>query len=161
MLIRRADDLTTAHAWRATTVVALVKGRRSSEFVLELYNRIVTSFLSEYSQLVRQPVPDSERDELFETVGEFGSFVLDLWSHKYHMKYVGLQDLLSKEYPIDESSVEHAKGQGEQSGPIEAESVVVVVQPLVIGYGTPDGKDYERSRVWSKAAVWVSNRPAD
>ena len=155
MLLTSVDDLETAHTWRATTVASLVKGRQSSKFALELYRLIVTNFLGEYSKLVCQPVPDADIEELLETVSQFGRFVLDLWSHKHHVKYLGLRELLRTEYPADESSAEHAKGQREQSGPIEAPSVVVVVQPLIIGSGTPEGKDYDCSRVWSRLKVRI------
>jgi len=99
--------------------------------------------------LIRPDLPDEEKTELLQIVRGFGKFILELWSHKYHVGRFGLRHFAEKEYSIDNGRMELAKGlgEGEQSDRLEGRPIVVAVQPLIVGYGTPDGKNYETGRM--------------
>ncbi len=107
---------------------------------------------------MRPDVPQAAKDELLAIVTAFGNFAIELWSQKYQVRYFCLNKFENRPYRESDEDTELARAVGVEDGDmsLDGRPIPCVVQPLIVGAGSNDGKDYDKSRVWSKAVVWVS-----
>lgn len=113
--------------------------------------------LPQCGQLIRSQLPQSDMDELTRIIESFGNFAIELWSQNTRLTCVYLESFEDKVYHHADKHMEIARAVGidESDTKLDGRPIPVVVQPLILGYGTHDGKDYEKYKVWSKAVVWV------
>lgn len=97
-------------------------------------------------------------DDLFTIVQSFSKFAIQLWSQKSEVNCYYLEDFANHRFHQADEQTEIARAVGIDDGDksLDGRPVPVVVQPLILGFGTHDGKDYNNFKVWSKAVVWVS-----
>lgn len=110
-------------------------------------------------QFLSPDLPQEAKEELLGIVTAFGKLAIDLWSEKYHVKYFCLNAFEDRVYKASDKEMELAQavGLGDGDSSLDGRPIPCVVQPLIVGYGTHDGKEYgSKGRVWSPAVVWVS-----
>jgi hypothetical protein len=107
---------------------------------------------------VRPGLDEVAEQDLLSIVTAFGNFAIELWSQKYNMGYFGLDSFEGDVYKASDERMELARAVGAEEGDVSLDGrpIPCVVQPLILGYGSSDGKNYDKYRVWSKAVVWVS-----
>lgn len=109
-------------------------------------------------ELIRKDVQDADLSELLQIVESFGEFVVELWSQRCNIRYYCLKDLENKVYRYGDKEIEIARAVGLDDGDtsLDGRPIPVFVQPLIVGFGTVDGRDYREGRIWSRAVVWVA-----
>ena len=152
-------DVAAAHAWRAMTVQTLCQAVGARERIEQLYRAVAEAFLADFTFLVRSELPEEEKESLINTFRAFGDFSIRLWSQKYHVEYSGLWRLRDRRFMLaaPDMIAADAVKLDENDKSLDGRPIAVVLQPLIEGYGTPDGKEYNKRRIWSKAKVWVSS----
>jgi hypothetical protein len=128
---------------------------------LQQYAESVTeSFLKRYAKLLDPEMDGQDKRRLLDIVIEFGSFALKLWSQKSVISIYGLRHFSEKAFSVSSAEMEAARAVRleESDSGLDGRPIPVVVQPLIVAYGTPEGKDYEKRKIWSKAVVWVSSK---
>jgi hypothetical protein len=107
---------------------------------------------------VRSGLDEVAKADLLGIVAAFGDFAIELWSQKYVVRYLCLNSFERGVYKVGDGRMELARAVGVEEGDVSLDGrpIPCVVQPLILGYGTSDGKNYDKERVWSKAVVWVS-----
>jgi hypothetical protein len=105
---------------------------------------------------------DRDRQLLFGIVGDFGLFALQLWSQKSFVVSSGLKYFSELVFLVNSDEMEAARAVKleERDTGLDGRPIPVVVQPLIVAFGTPEVKDYQKRKIWSKAVAWVSNRLA-
>lgn len=116
------------------------------------------SLLPKCAELVRNPLPQSDKDELMAIIESFGDLAIELWSEKPNIKCQYLDQFERVPYHHADKRMEIARAVGIEANDakLDGRPIPVLVQPLIVGCGTHDGKDYDKHRIWSKAVVWVS-----
>jgi hypothetical protein len=147
------------HAWRASTVKTLVGSAHAREKIRDAYEEYVEDHLSEHCKdFVRPDIQQADWEDLVGIVAAFGDFAIELWSQKYHVQYFCLNFFEDKLYRVSDNIMELAPAVGVEDGDasLDGRPIPCLVQPLIVGFGSHDGKDYDKGRVWSRAVVWVS-----
>jgi hypothetical protein len=100
------------------------------------------------------------KTQLLDVVVEFGLLALQLWSQKSHVVYHGLNYFSKLSFSVNSDEMQAARvvRLEENDARLDGRPIPIVVQPLIVAFGTPDGKDYQKRKIWSKAVVWVSNK---
>lgn len=113
------------------------------------------SLLPKCGELVRNPLPQSDKDELMAIIGSFGDLAIELWSQKSNIKCQYLDTFEHIPYQHADKRMEIARAVGIETGDakLDGRPIPVLVQPLILGCGTHDGKDYDKHRTWSRAVV--------
>jgi hypothetical protein len=86
----------------------------------------------------------------------FGELALQLWSTKlniiyHHREYGNIPFAL-----VSEAS--RVVRLDEYDTALDGRPIQVVVQPMIAAFGTPNGKEYQKRKIWAKAVVWISNK---
>lgn len=86
-----------------------------------------------------------------------GNLSCQLWTQRTYFECQGLQDLKVELFSIDSEILEmhplvHLD---EVPARFNERTITMVVNPLVKAWGTDEAEDYDRSRVWAKAVVWL------
>lgn len=149
-----------AYAWRATTVGVLSSGEEAKKALNDVYNETTTEFLRKYACLINPGITVDEQQQLRDVVVDFGEFALQLWSQKYDVKYQTLKQLECRSFSVTAEDMEAARAVrlDENDTALDGRPIQAVVQPLIEGYGTPEGKEYDKRKIWSRAVVWISNK---
>ena len=155
-----SDEHQTAatHAWRAFTVQTLSQALEAPQRIEEHYQESVDDFLQKYGFLIQPELSQRERESLLDVYRTFGNFALQLWSQKYDILYRSLpwfQDWVFMS-SAQEMIAARAVKLDDQDRSLDGRPIALVLQPLIQGFGTPDGKEYRKAKVWSKAVVWIS-----
>ncbi|KAJ9610388.1 hypothetical protein H2200_005165 [Cladophialophora chaetospira] len=147
------------HAWRAATVETLAGSSYAREKIRNAYKNYMEEELLDFCKdFVRPGLDEVAKEDLLGIVAAFGDFAIELWSQKYDVRYFCLNSFERGVYKVSDERMELARAVGVEEGDVSLDGrpIPCVVQPLIIGCGTSDGKNYDISRVWSKAVVWVS-----
>jgi hypothetical protein len=147
------------HAWRAATVKTLASSASAPDKIQKGYHEYLEHTLLRFcGNLVRSDLQQAEKDDLLHTVAAFGDFAIELWSQKYCVQYSCLNAFENRPYSLLDEDMELARAVGVEEGDtsLNGRPIPCLVQPLIRGCGSNDGKDYNKYRVWSKAVVWVS-----
>src|SRR5439155_25802344 len=74
--------------------------------------------------------------------------------------YYGVEHFAKKSFSVHSTEMEAARAVRleENDTALDGRPIPVVVQPLIVAWGTPEGKDYQKRKIWSKAVVWVSSK---
>ncbi|EXJ65389.1 hypothetical protein A1O7_01730 [Cladophialophora yegresii CBS 114405] len=147
------------HAWRAATVETLAGSPYAREKIQNAYKKYMEEELLDFCKdFVRSGLDEVAKGDLLSIVAAFGDFAIEIWSQKYDVQYFCLNSFERDVYKVSDERMELARAVGVEEGDVSLDGrpIPCVVQPLILGYGTSDGKNYDRKRVWSKAVVWVS-----
>lgn len=147
------------HAWRASTVQTLAGSDQARMIIASSYRRYLEDkVLPRYGKLICTPLRESDRDELVTIMESFGNLSIELWSQKTNVRCHFLEAFADQVYTQADKHMEIAQAVGIEDGDtrLDGRPIPVVVQPLILGFGTHDGKDYEKCKIWSRAVVWVS-----
>lgn len=93
-------------------------------------------------------------EKIFQTAGELSC---QLWTQRTYFRCRGLPELESELFSIDSPIMElhpliHLD---ETPTRLNGHPIVIVVNPLVQVGGTDEAEDYDQTRVWAKAVVWL------
>jgi hypothetical protein len=149
-----------AHSWRAKTVEALNTGPASRTAFEKYCDHVIDKFFHSYGPLLHPEMQEQARQTLREPVVKFGEFAIQLWSMRSDVRFGELPYFSKRPFALrsDEMRVARAVRLGDYDTSLDGRPIQVVVQPLITAYGTPDGRKYQRRRIWSKAVVWVSSK---
>lgn len=148
-----------AHVWRSSTVRVLTSSDKARKEIATFYQECVEdTIMRDCKDFVESDLPQAAKDDLLAIVAAFGDFSIELWSQKSNVKYYGLKQLEDRVYAVADEEIDLARAVGVEEGDtgLDGRPIPVVVQPLVLGYGSHDGREYDRSRIWSRAIVWVN-----
>lgn len=141
------------------TVQTLSRTLGAQDQIEEFFREAAEDFLKDFGFLIKPDLPIEEKKNVMDIFRAFGNFSVRLWSQKYDVTYRTLRTLQNR--PFMSSSLEMAAADAvkleENDKSLDGRPVVVVLQPLIEGHGTPDGKEYNKRKIWSKAKVWVSS----
>lgn len=145
--------------WRAFTVRTLTQSTLGRAYLHQVYHAVATDILQSIGPLLNPDLPSDEQTTFLDIVAEFGNLALRLWSQNHHVYYHSLHKLKGELFRETRPDLEAAQALRLEKGDrrLDGRPVVVVLQPLILAAGTQDGKNYNKSRIWSKAVVWVSD----
>ena len=83
-----------------------------------------------------------------------------LWTRRTAMKLVTLSDMGSPTFDVDDSrfkphNMVHPDDHGDK---LKGRHITLVVHPLLQVYGTDQGRDYDKVRVWAPAEAWFDTK---
>ena len=83
-----------------------------------------------------------------------------LWTRKTAMKLVTLINMESPTFDVDDSKLKpHAiVHPDDHDDKLKGRQITLIVHPLLLVYGTDEGKDYDNVRVWVPAEVWFDTK---
>ncbi|KPI45756.1 uncharacterized protein AB675_251 [Cyphellophora attinorum] len=154
------DRISIAHTWRASTVRVLAETARLQGRLDRMFDTHAAEILLEAGPLLDSRLSKRERSDFAELVQKFGNLALQLWSQNHEPKYVLPRMLKGMQFKHSSPDMEAARVVGLEKGDrsLDGRPIMVVLQPLIQGFGDQNGHDYDKHRIWSKAVVWVSNR---
>ena len=121
---------------------------------------MVATFLERYAPLLDPDIEDQDKRRLLDIVMDFGSLALQLWSQKSEVVCYGLRSFSEQPFSVGSGEMRAARAvRLEENDPaLDGRPIPVVVQPLIVAFGTPEGEGYQKRKIWSKAVVWVSSK---
>jgi hypothetical protein len=83
-----------------------------------------------------------------------------LWTRKTAMRLVTLSDMKNPTFDIGDPRLKphtlvHPDDHDDK---LKGRQVTLIVHPLLQVYGTDEGKDYDKERVWVPAEVWFNTK---
>jgi hypothetical protein len=141
------------------TLIDKITGDLLSHEVLRVSTRLAGDFLSSSAGIFFRDVQndaelvkrDQELQRLYQSAEELS---LSLWSQRTSMECKGLEAL-----PVfnDNGTMRaHRLHQlDEDDDRLNGKNVLVVIQPLVVAYGTEDAEDYDKEKTWARAIVLI------
>lgn len=124
----------------------------------------VEEFCERHVELLNQSSISNARKSLCDPMERFGELALQLWSTKIDIRYCHLGTYGNTQFALASEEMQAARvvRLDEYDTALDGRPIQVVVQPMIAAFGTPDGKEYQKKKIWAKAGVWISNkdRPA-
>lgn len=123
----------------------------------------VENFCKRYGELLKRSSIADAQESLLDPVARFGELALQLWSTNFNIVYyLGEYGNILFAPVSEENQASRVVRLDEYDTALDGWPIQVVVQPMIAAFGTPDGKDYQKKKIWAKAGVWISNkdRPA-
>lgn len=148
------------YEWRAATTKTLSSFSSKRGAILDMYREETDFLINHNSALLAPDLSPKEKQSLFETVTAFGDFAIQLWSHRYAIHFSTLECFKNTPFQVSSPELEAAQAMrlDDNDTSLDGRPIPLVVQPLIEGFGSPEGKDYAKRKVWSKAVVWVSSQ---
>lgn len=124
-------------------------------------SRHATAFLEGPARHLLHTVQEdatSDRVQRLENIFQAaGNLSCQLWTQRTYFECQGLQDLKDELLSIDSEILEMHPLVHLDEAParLNERPITMVVNPLVKAWGTDEAEDYDQSRVWAKAVVWL------
>lgn len=108
-------------------------------------------------QITKSDVPSDRVQRLENIFQTAGKLSCQLWTQRTHFRCRGLTELQGQPFSIDSPIMElhpliHLD---EAPAGLNGHTISMVVNPFVQVWGTDEAEDYDQSRVWAKAVVWL------
>ncbi|KAL2819287.1 hypothetical protein BDW59DRAFT_151585 [Aspergillus cavernicola] len=151
------------HLWRSQTVRGL--SNTADSFLLARAEKscigFASSFLSGPVGILLQPsteptesnLHDKRLQELQTLYKEAAQLALTLWSQRAHMTCQKLQDLPRFTVTSEMMSAHRLHHLDEDDTSLDGTSVLLVVQPAILAFGSEDAEHYDQHKVWAPATV--------
>lgn len=122
--------------------------------------KTVEEFCERYDELLDRSLIENARKSLWDPVARFGELALQLWSTKIDIQFCHLGDYGNTPFALASEEMQAARvvRLDEYDTALDGRPIQVVVQPMIAAFGTPDGKEYQKKKIWAKAGVWISNK---
>ncbi|TGO71948.1 hypothetical protein BELL_0509g00070 [Botrytis elliptica] len=127
--------------------------------IAEVANRQASDFLEGAAQyLIGNEGREIIADKLRVIYREAASVSYMLWTRRTTLQILTLKDINPKFHPevkhlVPHSSVDYENHEDQLRG----RAISIIVHPLLLVCGTDDAKDYDHSRVWAPAEVWLDS----
>ena len=120
----------------------------------------VSYFLKTYQTLLRPELAETAHEQLYELAVEFGRLATRLLSLPSVISCHGIDHFQTVAFGVEsaETDVARVVPLEEHDSSLDGRPIPLVVQPMIVGHGTAEGKSYSQRKVWSKAVVWVSSK---
>ncbi|KAL4806049.1 hypothetical protein BDV18DRAFT_160119 [Aspergillus unguis] len=175
MLYRAMADTDTsqAHIWRSQTLRNLLQTPDSGDesFLDKRTKRIgpqlAAHFLQGPARTLMQSTKGSDdgvsaqrKQELQSLYIQAGRLALSLWTQRAYMRCLDLRDLplFSVANPV--MSVHRLQQLDEDDTRLDGGKLVLLVQPVILAFGSENAEHYDRHKQWAPAVALVSSPPS-
>jgi len=167
-----------AHAWRSQTLRILLPNQGANTLEGEKSMRITTegkiekvaekhasNFLEGSARYLFNPERNNEEtnQKVRAIYKEAAMLSYRLWTQKTTLRCFSLQDLQEIEKLVFDADDEYLKpnplvGYYKHEDQLKGKPITLIVHPLILVFGTSEGKDYDSERIWASGEVWLNSK---
>jgi len=134
----------------------------ASGMIDEVCRSHASRFVNPATQPLLQKMEESTRDQFLKELSNLfanaGHLSFRLWTQRPSIALRDLSNLPTRTFNANSEYLEaHAlhKHDDPKDPRLDGMKTKVVVHPAVLAYGTHDAEQYDQSRIWAKAVVWL------
>ncbi|KAH8804544.1 hypothetical protein F5884DRAFT_796458, partial [Xylogone sp. PMI_703] len=166
-----------AHLWRSQTLRLLLPpiqddsraGEKKIHNVTEksisnVAEQYATNFLAgQASHFVDKDANPDYIDKVKSIYREAATITYKLWTRRTFMRCYTLQGFNAPAFNINdpEMSPHPSVRYDDHEDQLKGKPITVIVHPLLLVFGTDEAEDYDKSRVWIPAEVWLDSKLED
>ena len=131
----------------------------SSQRKEQYYRHIATIFESSDVRVLYRPCDVAQRhEELLDVMRNIGDLSSSLWKQRVFTVPWGMEKFRKMQFSVDSRmmTAHPTHGLGDGDARLDGRTVQMVVQPAILAYGNEEGENFDESKVWAKAVVWLS-----
>ena len=130
-------------------------GQRKEQY----YRHITTVFESSDARVLYRPCNVAQRhEELLDVMRTVGDLFSSLWKQRVFTVPWGNEKLQKMQFSVGSRTMTAHPSHRLEDGDarLNGRTVQMVVQPAILAYGNEEGRNFDESKVWAKAVVWLS-----